>query len=119
MMTAPRPESLLAHAFARLDKTSLGIACGTVLGLGLFASTWILLWKDGEVVGPHLALLSQIFMGYSVTPAGSFAGLGYGAALGFVLGWLTAFLHNGVLTTYLFLVRFKANLSSITDYIDP
>ena len=46
------------------------------------------------MVGPHLALLGQFFIGYRVTFAGSLIGFGYGFVLGFAIGWITAWLYN-------------------------
>lgn len=112
-------ERLLAQAFAKLDKTALGVACGAWLGLGVFAATLILVLKGGEVVGPHLALLGQFFVGYSVTAVGSVVGLAYGFVTGFAVGWAMAFLYNLTIMVYLFLLQFRTQVSSITDYIDP
>jgi len=50
----------------------------------------------GTVVGPHLALLGQFFIGYDVTFRGSLIGLGWGAATGFVLGYAVSTLYNRV-----------------------
>ena len=52
------------------------------------------------MVGPHLALLSQYFPGYSVTIGGSFLGLGYGFAAGFGAGWVFALVRNATLFIY-------------------
>lgn len=86
----------LASAILRLNGSVLGLASGTTAGLALFAATNWLVWKGGEPVGPHLALLSQFFYGYSVTFAGSFIGLLYGFASGYFAGWLVAQVYNGV-----------------------
>lgn len=119
-MTRPRtPDELLVQAFAKLDRTALGTALGTLLGLVIFALTNILLLKGGDVVGPNLALLGQFFIGYSVTFAGSLIGLAYGFATGFIMGWLIALLHNLFIRIYFYMVQLRANMSSITDYIDP
>lgn len=112
-------DELLIKAFARLHKTALGVAIGSLLGLAVFVATNILLLKGGEVVGPHFSLLGQFFLGYSVTFAGSLIGYGYGFVAGFLIGWLTAFLHNLFISIYLYLVQLKANVASITSYIDP
>jgi ABC-type dipeptide/oligopeptide/nickel transport system permease subunit len=78
----------------RLNATSQGIATGTILGLGLFVATNWLVLKGGDVVGPHLALLSQFFIGYRVSFLGSFIGLAYGSLLGFLVGYTVARLYN-------------------------
>ena len=119
-MPSPEPtDTLLARSFAKFDNTALGVACGAVLGLAILAATLILILKGGSEVGPTLALLGQFFPGYTVTLAGSLIGLAYGFVTGFVLGWFFAFLHNVTMTAYLFLLELKANLSNVTDYIDP
>ena len=75
----------------------LGLAFGVAGGLGLFVATNWLVLKGGETVGPHLSLLSQFFIGYSVTFLGSVVGLAYGFAFGYVTGWLIAIIYNGVI----------------------
>ena len=79
----------------RLNATSQGIATGTILGLGLFVATnWLVLKGGDVVVGPHLALLRQFFIGYRVSFLGSFIGLAYGSLLGFLAGYTVAQLYN-------------------------
>lgn len=78
----------------RLNAVILGLILGILLGFGIFLATIILLVKGGEVVGPHLALLGQFFIGYQVTFAGSIIGLLYGFGLGFVIGYIIASLYN-------------------------
>ena len=60
--------------------------------------TWLLTRgiKGGERVGPHLILLAQFFIGYSVTFVGSLIGFGYGFVTGFVAGYVVATLYNWV-----------------------
>jgi hypothetical protein len=86
----------LARAVLRLNGVVLGLALGTAAGLALFVATNWLVLKGGEPVGPHLSLLSQFFLGYSVTFAGSFVGMAYGFALGYFAGWLIARVYNSV-----------------------
>lgn len=116
---APVSDRLIVQAFARLDRVALGVALGTAFGLLLFVATLTLVVKGGDPVGPHLELLGQFLIGYKVTLVGSFIGLGYGTLLGFVLGWVVALLHNFFVALYVYLIKFKAYLSSITDIIDP
>ena len=117
--SAEPADTLLARSFAKFDGMALGVACGVVLGLTILTATLILILKGGSEVGPTLALLGQFFPGYTVTPVGSLVGLAYGFVSGFVLGWFFAVLHNVTMTAYLFLLELKANLSNVTDYIDP
>jgi len=120
MSTRPRtPDELLIQAFAKLDRTALGIALGTLSGTVIFITTNVLLLKGGSHVGPNLALLGQFFAGYSVTFVGSLVGLAYGFTTGFLAGWLIAFLHNLFIRIYFYWIQWSANVSSLTDYIDP
>jgi hypothetical protein len=86
----------LARAVLRLNGSVMGLSFGAAAGLALFIATNWLVLKGGEPVGPHLALLGQFFLGYSVTFAGSFIGFAYGFASGFLAGWLIARVYNGV-----------------------
>lgn len=77
-----------------LNATLVGIVTGLVFGLGIFIATNFLILKGGPVVGPHLALLGQYFIGYKVTFVGSLIGLVYGSVTGFVTGYVLARLYN-------------------------
>jgi hypothetical protein len=116
--TTSAAERVIIEAFARLDRTALGLAVGTLCGLGVFLATIILLIKGGEVVGPNLALLGQFFYGYTVTMTGAFVGLVYGFIVGFVVGWLIALLRNSLVSAYLISLKTRANLTSSLDSID-
>jgi hypothetical protein len=107
-----KPDELLVQTFARLDAIALGVSCGVVFGVGIFAATVILLIKGGEVVGPNLTLLSQYFIGYSVTWTGSIVGAVYGLLTGFIGGWVLASVRNFTLAAYLHAIRLWAQLSN-------
>ena len=111
-------ERVIIEAFAKLDRTALGVAVGTISGLLVFLATIFLVLKGGEVVGPNLALLSQFFFGYTVTITGAFVGLVYGFVVGFVVGWLIALLRNSLVSAYLVALKTRANLTSSLDSID-
>src|SRR5689334_16109729 len=91
---APGFNQLLLQAFARLDRRAFGAAVGVWFGAGTFGATIVLVLEGGSPVGPDLGLLSQYFIGYSVTWTGSLVGLLYGFVAGFCLGWFVAFLRN-------------------------
>ena len=76
-----------------IDAWALGLVMGIVTGTVIFASTLWLLLKGGSVVGPHLALLSQFFPGYSVTYIGSIVGFIYGVIAGYIAGWCIGWLY--------------------------
>jgi hypothetical protein len=86
----------IQQAFGRYDPVALGVALGTVLGLGLFLATAVLLLVGGEPVGPNLALLRSYFPGFEVTWRGASIGLLEAAAGGFGFGYALAWLINVV-----------------------
>ena len=67
-------------------------------GVGMFAMTVWLVIKDGAQAGQHLQLLSNYFVGYSVTWPGAFVGLLYGAVTGGFIGWVIGRIYNGVVS---------------------
>ncbi len=80
-----------------LNAKVLGLTLGLILGLGIFVATNWLVIKGGERVGPHLILLSQYFIGYKVTFAGSLIGAVYGFALGTICGSLMGWIYNKIM----------------------
>ena len=108
----------IVQTLAKIDSLALGIALGTVLGLGIFLATNLLLFKGGEKVGPNLALLAQFFPGYSVTYGGSFVGLLYGFVSGFALGWLIAVIRNIIIKIYLHIINLRQKMAAVNDFID-
>ena len=96
-------EEKLLQAVALLNAKSMGLVFGILLGLLIFIATNWLLVKGpqpnsaGEnVVGPHLGLLSQFFIGYSVSFLGSVVGFVYGFALGTLAGTFIGWLYNRI-----------------------
>jgi len=98
----PRPiadaptEEWIERAFGRYDPVALGVALGTVLGLGLFLATAVLLLQGSEPLGPDLAVLRSYFLGFEVTWSGALLGLLEAAAGGFAFGYVLARLINAV-----------------------
>jgi len=79
-----------------LNAGVLGLTLGMVCGLGLFLATNWLVIKGGKPVGPHLALLSQYFIGYRVSFLGSLIGFVYGFAVGTLCGSLIGWIYNRI-----------------------
>jgi len=86
----------LSRVVAKIQGGVLAVVCGLMGGLGLFIMTVWLLLEGGPKVGSHLQLLSNYFIGYSVTWKGSLVGLFYGALTGGVLGWSIGFIYNRI-----------------------
>src|ERR1041384_1691215 len=89
-------EKVVLIRLLRLNATVQGVVTGIVAGLGIFIATnWLILTsEDGDVVGPHLALLGQFFIGYKVTFVGSLMGFAYAFFVGFVVGYCVTAMYN-------------------------
>ncbi len=89
-------EKLVLAGLQRLNAKVKGSVIGILAGLGLFIATNWLVLKGGDVVGPHLGLLGQLFIGYRVTFVGSVIGFAYAFICGFVIGYAVASLYNWI-----------------------
>ena len=90
-------KAILKATFARIDPIAMAIAGGTVMALGLFTATAILLIKGmlfGGAVGPNLQVLGAYLPGYSVSWPGAVIGAAYFWLIGAALGWVLAILWN-------------------------
>jgi uncharacterized protein (DUF2062 family) len=89
-------DKLVLTRLMRLNATVHGIVTGLIMGLGIcFATNWLVL-KGGDVVGPHLSLLGQFFIGYQVNFVGSLIGSIYGFACGYVIGYGITRMYNRI-----------------------
>ncbi len=86
-----------------LNAKVLGLVLGLLFGLAIFIATNWLLIKGGHltpenkyVVGPHLQLLSQFFIGYRVSFIGSILGFAYGFAVGTLCGATIGWIYNKI-----------------------
>lgn len=111
-------ESVIAPAFQRMDVLAFATSIGTVAGLMILLATLWLVAKGGDVVGPNLRLLGQYFIGYTVTVRGAFLAFGYAFVWGFLFGWLFAYLRNLLLAFYLYLVKRRAEMLSLRDFLE-
>lgn len=91
-------ESLVLVRVVRLNAVVTGLVTGLLAGLALFVATnWLVLKGGGShEVGPHLSLLAQYFLGYSVTFVGSLVGFVWAFACGLVVGYAGSWLYNAV-----------------------
>jgi ABC-type nitrate/sulfonate/bicarbonate transport system permease component len=92
----------LFEGVLRLNAKYLGLILGLLLGLAVFLATnWLLIKAEvtpegRRVVGPHLQLLSQFFIGYRVSFLGSLVGFLYGFAIGSISGTALGFIYNKI-----------------------
>ena len=87
-------EELVLVRLLQLNAKVQGLVLGIIAGLAVFIATNWLILKGGDVVGPHLALLGQFFLGYRVTFVGSLIGFAYGFVTGFLVGYGVTSLYN-------------------------
>ena len=86
----------LSKAVVRMQSGILALVFGSICGVGLFVMTAWLVIKDGPMVGLHLELLNNYFIGYSVTWTGSVVGFFYGAFVGAIIGWTIGKIYNRI-----------------------
>ena len=98
-------EELILTRILRLNARIQGVVTGSVAGLGVFIATnWLVLMgghvgpEGNLIVGPHLILLSQFFIGYRVTFFGSLIGFAYAFCSGFVVGHFVARMYNWIVS---------------------
>ena len=108
----------LMKPFARIDKLAFAIAIGSLSGLLIFLVTILVIVRGDGAAGSNFQLLSQYFLGYTVTIRGSFIAMGYCFVWGFLFGWLFAYLRNLFITFYLFRIKRKAQMLSFRDFLD-
>jgi len=96
-------EEKLFSGILRLNAKVMGLILGILMGLVVFIATNWLVIKGGHispsgkyVVGPHLQLLSQYFIGYRVSFFGSIIGFAYGFAIGTLSGALVGWIYNKI-----------------------
>jgi ABC-type nitrate/sulfonate/bicarbonate transport system permease component len=95
-------EEKLLRRILRLNGKILGLVLGILFGLTIFIGTNWLLIKEAfapsreHIVGPHLQLLSQFFLGYRVSFLGSIIGFFYGFALGTLCGSAIGWIYNKI-----------------------
>jgi hypothetical protein len=87
-------EEIVLARVVRLSAKVQGVVTGLMAALAIFIATNWLVLKGGAVVGPHLGLLGQFFIGYRVTFVGSLIGAAYGFVCGFVVGAFVAKMYN-------------------------
>jgi hypothetical protein len=108
----------LAAGFARMDKLAFGSAVGSVGGLlFLLATIWVIM-KGDVAAGAALQLLSQYFVGYTVSIEGALMAFGYCFFWGFLFGWLFAYLRNFFLAYHIYRTKQAAERLTVKEFFD-
>jgi hypothetical protein len=107
----------VASALGPAHKRALGVALGIVCGAGVFLITaFHQVFRPTDAL--EIGLLAQYFYGYEVSWRGAFVGLFWGCVTGFVAGWFLAFVRNFVIGVRMMLLRDKAELARLKDFLD-
>ena len=91
-------EELILKSVVRLNGHILGFVLGMIGALIIFTATNFLILKGGEVIGPHMGLIDQFLLGYSVTFIGSLIGAAYLFVIGYLCGFFVATVYNWVIS---------------------
>jgi hypothetical protein len=101
--TKSKNNEKLFKAVIKFNAKFLGLAFGLIMGLAVFLATNWLIIKGGTtttngeyIVGPHLQLLDQFFIGYRVSFLGSIIGFLYGFAIGTLCGSVFGLIYNKI-----------------------
>jgi hypothetical protein len=111
-----RSVSSLERLLPRVHARALGFAIGVTSGVSMFLLTAIhvVFRPDGLPLG----LLRQYLYGYRVSWTGALVGAAWATAIGGGAGWLLGATHNVTVTTWLLLVRSRAELSLKRNVVD-
>ena len=76
----------------KLNVKAFALTCGIVWGIGLFALTWWMIAFGGAT--GETTLIGRVYIGYSISPAGSVVGLLWASVDGLIGGCIFAWLYN-------------------------
>lgn len=107
----------LRLAFAPLHKAAFGTATG-VAGALLMATLTAVALLSARAADFPLGLLSQYFVGYTVSWEGVLVGALWGFVVSFVAGWFVAFCRNLALAIVAFAYRTRAELEQTREFLD-
>ncbi len=83
----------------KLNVKAFAISCGLVLGIIYFLATWWTIAFEGSTGEP--TLFGCLYLGFTISPIGSFIGLAWGIFDGLLFGAILAWLYNQISTRFL------------------
>ena len=76
----------------RLDIKAFALTFALFWGIALFAVTWWIMAFEGA--SGDVTLVGRVYLGYSISPLGSFVGLVWALLDGLIAGAIFAWLYN-------------------------
>lgn len=102
--------------FTKLEPLAFGISVGAVAAVSLMMVTAWTALRDLTVAARMLNLLNHYLPGYDVSIfPGAILSLVYGFTLGFVSGWLVAFLRNAVMRLYFYNLLWRTEAENYVE----
>ncbi|MFG0258417.1 MAG: hypothetical protein ACF8GE_10990 [Phycisphaerales bacterium JB043] len=95
----------------KLDTTVFAQTCAIILGAAMFIGTWWMIVFTGSSP-EEPTVLGRVYLGYTISPAGSVIGLVWGLVDGAIGGWFFAWLYNTLLD------RQKARIEALRKLSD-
>jgi hypothetical protein len=76
----------------KLNVKAFAFTCGLIWGIGIFMLTWWIILIEGATGEP--TIIGRVYLGFTISPAGSFIGLFWGLVDGLIGGAIFAWLYN-------------------------
>ncbi|MHC4976967.1 MAG: bacteriophage holin [Planctomycetota bacterium] len=80
----------------KLDTTVFAQTSAIIWGVAMFFGTWWMIMFTGSSP-EESTIIGRLYLGYTISPAGSVIGLVWGLVDGAIAGWLFAWLYNTLL----------------------
>jgi hypothetical protein len=80
----------------KLNVRAFALTCGIIWGLSLFLLTWWIILLEGATGEP--TFLGRVYLGFTVSPAGSFIGFVWAFVDGLIGGAIFSWLYNLIST---------------------
>ena len=76
----------------KLDIKAFAVAFALVWGLGVFLLTWWVIFLEGPT--GEIPEIGRVYLGYNISPLGSFIGMGWALFDGFIVGAVFVWIYN-------------------------
>jgi hypothetical protein len=88
----------MGDAIMKLDTIAFAQTCALLWGGAMFFGTWWMILFTGNTGDP--TIIGRLYLGYTVSPAGSVIGLVWGLVDAAIGGWIFAWLYNSLRTRH-------------------